>query len=348
MSLSHEPTLDEELFVRYLLGQLSEKEAERVDELSLADDEVAWRLRAAEDDLVDAYVRGTLTEMMRARFERAYLVTPRRREKVRFAQSLVTTVDRAPVSALAGPATAVAAATAAAPIDVSDTVRTIVDVPASEAKPRWYERLFARPATGWTLTAVGATLAIVCGVLLVQATRTRQELTAAQALSASLERRAQDLQQQVDATRVAVADSSRELERVRNLLTDATQRTTTTPTPPSSPLAGAVALMLSPQTRSSGSMPSVALRPGADGVAFALLLESDDFTRYQVALKDPATNAIVWRSDRLAVGSINHSPTISVIVPARLLKAQHYALELSGIRTGGADVIGSYVVRIVQ
>jgi hypothetical protein len=333
MSLSHEPTLDDELFVRYLLGQLSEKEAERVDELSIADDEVAWRLRAAEDDLVDAYVRGTLTEMTRVRFERAYLVTPRRREKVRFAQSLVTTFDRAPA-----PATVVAEAEAESE-----------SVPATAAGPRWYERLFARPATGWTLAAVGATLAIVCGVLLIQATRTRQELAAAQALSAALDRRAQDLQQQVDATRVAVADSSRQLEHVRGLLTDATQRSTTTPAPQTSPLVGAVALLLSPQTRSSGAMPSVALRPGADGVAFALLLESDDFTRYQVALKNPATNAIIWRSDRLAAGSINHSPTVSVIVPARLLKAQHYALELSGIRaSSGADVVGSYVVRIVQ
>lgn len=327
MSLSHEPTLDDELFVRYLLGQLSEKEAERVDELSIADDDVAWRLRAAEDDLVDAYVRGTLTEMTRARFERAYLVTPRRREKVRFAQSLVTTVDRTAVPAAPAPALA---------------------APVAAAEPRWYERLFARPAAGWTLAAVGATLAIVCGVLLIQATRTREELAAAQALSASLGRRAQDLQRQVDATRVAVSESSRELDRVRGLLTDATQRSTT-PAPQTSPLAGAVALLLSPQTRSSGTMPSVALRPGADGVAFALLLESDDFPRYQVALKDPATNAIIWRSDRLAAGSINHSPTVSLIVPARLLKAQHYALELSGLRaSSGADVIGSYVVRIVQ
>ena len=114
-------------------------------------------------------------------------------------------------------------------------------------------------------------------------------------------------------------------------------------------LAGGVALLLTPQTRSAGVMPSVAVRPGADGVSFALLLESNDFPRYQVALKDPATSAILWRSERLPAGTINRAPAVSVIVPARLLKAQHYALELSGVRAAGAaDVVASYVVRVVQ
>jgi hypothetical protein len=114
-------------------------------------------------------------------------------------------------------------------------------------------------------------------------------------------------------------------------------------------LAGGVALLLTPQTRSSGVMPSLAVRPGADGVSFALLLESNDFPRYQVALKDPATSAILWRSEKVAAGTLNHAPAVSVIVPARLLKAQHYALELSGVRAAGAaDVVASYVVRVVQ
>jgi len=149
-----------------------------------------------------------------------------------------------------------------------------------------------------------------------------------------------------------VADSSRELDRLRAQLADVTQRAATelaTPSRPMSLLAGAVALLLTPQTRSGDPAPAVAVRPGAEGVAFALLLESDDFPRYQVALKDPASNAIVWRSERLTAANVNRAPAVTVIVPARLLKAQHYALELSGVRAAGAaDVVASYVVRVVQ
>ena len=328
MSLSHDFSLDDELFVRYLLGQLADEDAERVDELSIADDEIAWRLRAAEDDLVDAYVRGTLDEMSRARFERIYLVTPRRRDKVRFAQSLIRSVDTAPLPVAAAAAT-----------------------PAKAGGARWYQWLFPTSSAGWTLAAVGALLAVVCGGLLMQAAHLRDDLSTAQTERAAADSRAQELQQRLDTQKGAALESSRELERMRGLLADAAQRTETPAPQPARPslLTGAVALLLSPQTRSSDSMPSIALRPGADGVAFALLLESDDFPRYQVALKDPSNSQIIWRSERLAATPVNHAPAVSVVVPARLLKAQHYALELSGVHpAGGADVVGSYVVRIVQ
>jgi hypothetical protein len=55
----HDSSSDDEQLVRYLLGLLPDEEAERLDELSIADDELAWRLRAVEDDLVDAYVTGS-------------------------------------------------------------------------------------------------------------------------------------------------------------------------------------------------------------------------------------------------------------------------------------------------
>lgn len=72
----------------YLLGLLPEEDTERVEELSIVDDEVASRLRVLEDDLVDAYVRGDLASDVKARFEAYYLLTERRRQKVEFARRL--------------------------------------------------------------------------------------------------------------------------------------------------------------------------------------------------------------------------------------------------------------------
>jgi hypothetical protein len=79
---------DDQRLVRYLLGLLPDADAEHLDELSLSDDELASRLRAAENDLVDDYVNGALAEETRARFESFYLWSGRRREKVRFARAL--------------------------------------------------------------------------------------------------------------------------------------------------------------------------------------------------------------------------------------------------------------------
>ena len=95
MSLLREPGLDDQQLVRYLLGLLSDEDAERLDELSIADDGLAWRLRAVENDLIDRYVGGTLDGETLERFESFYLSSERRRQKVKFAGNFLGAVDRA-------------------------------------------------------------------------------------------------------------------------------------------------------------------------------------------------------------------------------------------------------------
>src|SRR5215831_5864233 len=86
--------IDDQHLVDYLLGLLPEEEVERLDEESIADDDVAARLSAVEDDLVDAYVTETLDESLRTRFETVYLRSPHRREKVKFARRFLAAVER--------------------------------------------------------------------------------------------------------------------------------------------------------------------------------------------------------------------------------------------------------------
>jgi len=77
-----------ETIVQYLLGALPEAETERLDQLSVADDEFADTLMAVEADLVDAYVAGSLAAEDSKRFLTHYLLTPRRRQKLDLAQAL--------------------------------------------------------------------------------------------------------------------------------------------------------------------------------------------------------------------------------------------------------------------
>ena len=98
--MSAEALHDEPLLIRYLLGSLPAEEAERLDELSITDDNLAWRLKSAENDMVDAYVRGELSGETLDRFTSVYLATPARREKVEFARTLMAVLGggRAPRS----------------------------------------------------------------------------------------------------------------------------------------------------------------------------------------------------------------------------------------------------------
>ncbi len=83
---------DDEI-IRYLLGELPEDEAERLDEQSVVDDAFAERLRVVEDDLVDAYAGGRLTGDRLKRFEAFYLASPHRRDKAAFARRFLSAVD---------------------------------------------------------------------------------------------------------------------------------------------------------------------------------------------------------------------------------------------------------------
>jgi hypothetical protein len=79
----HEPRL-----VRYLLGDLPEAEQEVVEAAYVVEGAAFEKLLAAEEDLIDAYVAGALSEPDRRRFEEHFLASPARRERVAFARAL--------------------------------------------------------------------------------------------------------------------------------------------------------------------------------------------------------------------------------------------------------------------
>src|SRR5260370_24874934 len=86
---------DDRLLTRYLLGVLPAEEAERLDELSVANEEFAWRLNGIENDLVDAYVRGGLSGEALQQFKAFYLSSPTRRHKAEFAEGLLALEHKA-------------------------------------------------------------------------------------------------------------------------------------------------------------------------------------------------------------------------------------------------------------
>ena len=291
MPMSRASVQDDRQLIRYLLGLLPDEDAERLDEQSIVDDDVAARLRSVEDDLVDAYVSGTLDGEYLERFESFFVASPRRRGKVKFAERFLDAVDRA----------------AGARAVVSRAVRS-------------------RSRFVWSL-APAAVLLLACGILFLQDVRLRRGLVDAQREGAALDSRAQAMAVQRDEQRTANDAMRKELDRARAVRS--------------------VALVLQAQTRAVGPVSAIALPPGVGVVAFDLELEASDFAQYEVALKDPATNRIVWRSGALKPAWSRRPPIVAVAVPASLLKPQHYSLELSGRTSEGTlDVAGSYAFQI--
>jgi len=106
-------------------------------------------------------------------------------------------------------------------------------------------------------------------------------------------------------------------------------------------------MVLLPQTRAVSQVPALTLPAQAAAVGFELQLESNDYPHYQAALRDPATNATIWRSEWSVPVSTAGRTAVAIAVPVSLLKRQHYSLDLSGRAPAGAThVVGSYAFNV--
>jgi hypothetical protein len=180
-------TVNDETLVRYLIGAMTDEEADPLDELSVADAEFETRLRAVEYDLLDAYANGELTGETLDRFKAQYLSTPAGLAKVEIAGALRG--YRASEAAGARGARASAAAPAA-----------------------------ARATGWWMLAAAAAVLLLATGWLAAENFRLRREAGEAREHQATLEQRERQLQETVDRQQSAMTAASQELARVREAL----------------------------------------------------------------------------------------------------------------------------------
>ncbi len=93
----------EKLMIRYLLGDVPEDEQIRIEERFFTDDEYFEQLLALEDDLIDDYVNGELTDRERKQFEEYFLAPPTRRQRVEFAKTFMRAGSLLPLAEIAMP-----------------------------------------------------------------------------------------------------------------------------------------------------------------------------------------------------------------------------------------------------
>jgi hypothetical protein len=172
---------DDRMLASYLLGMLPAAEAERLDEMSVTDDDFVLRLSAAENDLVDAYVRGDLDADSMERFRATYMASPLRLEKVDFARTLYVLDQRS------------------APIAAASAGRAL-------GKSFWQRFVAPRLLPVWGLAAVA--LAAVALYVTIENGRLRTALNSTQSEKAVLSR-------EVDLQRSAAAKAQKELEQAR-------------------------------------------------------------------------------------------------------------------------------------
>jgi len=179
----------------------------------------------------------------------------------------------------------------------------------------------------WSFAGVAALLLLAASYLLYENRRIQSEVAEERSRSLTLEKRALELQQRLDRY--------------------GTPATAPTPTPPGVAPPTILAFLLSPQTRGIGSVAGIVLPTGIDIAAFQLRLESNDFSGFRAALRDAASNQIVWRSGGLKAQSKGNDSVVTVNLPTRLLKAQNYILEVNGVAPGDKEeLVNTYAFRV--
>jgi hypothetical protein len=313
---SRQQRADDETLKAYLFGRLPHAEIERLDELSVTDDEFAARLDTVENDLVDAYVRGDLSASSREEFQTLYLSTVKRREKVTFAESLYSLEGKH-----AGQATV-------------------------QATSSWWFGLFTLPRLA---LAGGLAMLLAISFLMVDNLHLRNGMSQAKMDRELLQQRERDLLSRLDDERASGAKTAKELEQVRQSLASLESNSAAKSSAAgllASPLRVA-AFVLSPQLRGAAKMPDLSLPQGTTRVDLLLDLESDDFPRYRVMLKNSGSDRVLWRSGRLQSVTKGQASTLSIGLPVNLLKPGVYQLEVTGTpASGGVEFVSSYVFRI--
>ncbi|HEX8735716.1 MAG TPA: CHAT domain-containing protein [Pyrinomonadaceae bacterium] len=85
----NENSKQREALRKYLLGDLPDKEKmQEIEQKLLTDDAFDEQLSIVEDELVDEYLDGSLSETERGRFLQFFLISPERKEKLRFISNL--------------------------------------------------------------------------------------------------------------------------------------------------------------------------------------------------------------------------------------------------------------------
>jgi Sec-independent protein translocase protein TatA len=333
------PTYDARVISEYLLGSLATDETERLDELSVTDDEFADSLTAAENELVDAYVQGELSGSTLQQFEAAYLRSTYRQQKVSFAQSLklyteqnvsLAAANAPSVSRPRGPAKAVSAGS--------------------------FSKFGLLPRfVPMGLAAAALVFLVLGGWLIFDNGRLRKQIRDVQQITDDIRKRQEDAERDLEKRRQESTTGSQELVGLQQQSEGLDQRKSQNTAEPDSnnksrSTSGEVRIAsftLMPQLRGIGEVRILHVSPKNTLIAMKLQLEPNNYSDYRVVLLD-GSNRSLWRSTQLKAEKGNDNKTLSIRFPSALLSSRIHVLQVYGIDAGKSEPLSAYPFKVMR
>ena len=305
-------TNGEILLRRYFLGDLPREDRVRLEDRYLVDVELFEELLAAENDLIDAYVRGELTEDERQQFEVEYLKSPERRDRLDFARAL------SQLSALDEEALAA-------------NRRSLW-------KKMWATLSNRQEIPQWAL-ATAVVMVVASGSwLLVQNRGLQVGLQQALSGQAALRRQEEALRQ-----RIAKFE-----ENPRGQVQENQQGSEVAKLEP--PMGLEMTLRLTPGIARSAGMQvkTLVLPTPISQVRLQLMLDRDQYKTYEAVLLT-AEQKEVFRGRTLRSHSIGGSTVVAWRIPENVMHEGDYIVQLKGqLATGGLEDLAPYSFRVLR
>jgi len=306
--------LQQEQMRRYLLGDMADAEKDALDAVIFGDDENFDRMWEIENDLVDCYLRGRLSQAERDRFERHYLASQKHRERVAFAKSLLKAADEERISE-----------------------RT----PTSSFFARLAEH-FRPPQLALTGAMAMALLLMGVWTVRLMIERNRLEAELGQANSANEAR-----QRQVRALEKNIAQTSELNEKLNAELQQSKQNKAV----PAASAPSFITFLLTSTSlvrNENQKMPELQIPANADQVRLRVQFLRGAYKSCQVEIRNPDTGSL-WRQSRIEVKSNKNLSSVIALVPSAKLPQGDYTLALSGVTTSGeTKEIDRYPFRVIR
>jgi anti-sigma factor RsiW len=324
----------EQLIARYLLGELPEEQQVEIEDRAFSDQEFMASITSVENDLIDEYVRGEMSDTDRRRFESRFLPSESRRKRVEFARALAQLLPETRVT--------------------ERETRTV-----SATRSSWRDALAAffnglNPAGRWALATVTLLILLGGAWLITQTLTFRSQLTRLQAQQQSQQKDRETLQQQVDAERRRNEELLAQLnqEKQQRAQTDESLRrlSESVNQPTEAPRSIIASLMLLPGiSRGATTQPKLVLPPNASVARLQIGIEpEEDYKSFGVELRT-ASGRPVWMRDSLTARSSRGGRSIRLTLPASALLPGEYELRLKGIPdTGSPEDVGFYYFQVMK
>jgi len=318
------------MIVRYLLGELPEKQQVEIEDQAFQDQQYLQNILAVENDLIDEYVRGEIPLTKRQKFESHFLASAERRRKLEFARALAGVTSE------------------------SETLPA-VQIFRARTTSIYRNSLLAfirslKPAMAFSLAAVALVVFIGAALLIRDGIRLRSQLGQLQAERQTQEARRQQLEKEMANERARNEELVRQVERQQQeesaRVPQREERKSVSPSTPSL----VVALTLLPGlSRGSNSVPSVVVSPAVRTVLLQVGVDpQDDYPHYRIEVHSQSGKQI-WAQDKLSSRATRSRRVIVLNLPATLLEGGRYELSVKGTNAAGtSEDIGYYYFEVLK